>query len=230
MRHFWCWAVIFNLMAAKICFAGDADVRKSRATPTTVDTWSAPYNDVLKIERRSQNRRSNLEKIVGGSLAFLLGTYGYYYDSQQKIGGKLIYSATQSGGILAISSGIIGLNAVSPLIAIDDAFQNHGELTYNQYKHIVVRSRNSETLGEIQKTAISTGLLAVLYSYNGYQERKGNTVLRNTFAFLAFNFTLFSSVSFYRWSVFDDAMVEPRSGQVSFFINSSNSLALVARF
>jgi hypothetical protein len=230
MKRFWYWAVLFNFISAQLVFAGDADMRKSRDNTEPANVWTAPYNNFLRIERRAQNRRVNLEKIVGGSLAFLLGTYGYYNDSQQKIGGKIIYSVTQSGGILAISNGIVGLNSVSPLIAIDDAFQNDRELSYSQYKRIVVKSRYSDSLGDIQKTAISTGLLAVLYGYNGYQERAGNVVLRNTFAFLTFNFTLFSSVSFYRWAVFEDPSDAPDSSRVSIFINSKNSLAMIARF
>lgn len=203
MKRFLCWVVLSSVAPAYPSLASAPNAGSDSKKSSKTDLWTRPYEKALQDERRQYNKRTNLEKMVGGALAFALGTYGYYNDENRQIAGKLIYSATQSGGILALSSGIVGFSASSPVIAIDDAFQKKGELSYEDYKRIVVQSSRASELAEIQKTAISTGLLAVLYSYNGFKERNESQILRNTFGFLAFNFTLFSGVSFYRWMTFE---------------------------
>lgn len=230
MRRFWCLAVLYSLTANQIAWAGEKAPRPSRTAPPASEAWTKSYNQIIRSERRSQNSRTDIEKIVGGSLAFLLGTYGYYNDKQQKVAGKLIYSATQSGGIIALSSGIVGLSSVSTLAALDDEFLREGDLSYGHYQRVVVSTIKSQELGEIQKTAISTGLLAALYGYNGYAERKGNLALRNTFLFLTFNFTLFSSVSFYRWYNFEDIPSSSDSGKLRVSLDSINSLRFSITF
>jgi hypothetical protein len=225
MRHFLLLVVLCSLIFDRPAWAITEPVRPTEKKEK-IDLWSTPYNEALRIERRAFNQRSSLEKIVGGTLAFALGTYGYYNDDNQQIAGKLIYSATQSGGILALSDGIIGLSSSSTVIALDNAFQKKGELTYSDYKRIVVQSRQASELGEIRKTAISTGLLAILYGYNTYKEGSGNQVLRNTFGFLAFNFTLFSGVSFYRWINFEEIAPTQPKIQIGASINSGSSVSI----
>jgi hypothetical protein len=230
MRRYWCWALLCSLLWNQTGLAAPSASTQSRTAPPAVDPWSKSYSEIIKNERKSQKSRTNIEKIVGGSIAFLLGTYGYYNDPTQNVSSKLIYSVTQSGGILAISSGIVGLSSMSPLTALDDAFLKKGELTYGEYKRVVTIASESQKLAEIQKTAISTGLLASLYGYNAYSERQGNVALRNTFLFLAFNFTLFSSVSFYRWYNFDGMDALERSGKLTVSLQSLNSMRLMVEF
>jgi hypothetical protein len=226
MKRFLCLAALCSIVFQNYAFAAPPSATNASKKPARADVWTAPYQKALHDERRHYNKRSNLEKIVGGTLAFSLGTYGYYNDVNRKIAGKLIYSATQSGGILALSSGIVGLSASSPVIAVDDAFQQKGDLSYDDYKRIVVQSSRASELAEIQKTAISTGLLAVLYGYNSFKERNNSQILRNTFGFLAFNFTLFSSVSFYRWITFEDDDFSQKKSKVVASLDNLNTLSL----
>ncbi len=226
MKRFLCLAVLFSLRAQWAFPATNSSNLSSSVKSKKMDLWTSSYEKALQDERRLYNKRSNLEKIVGGTLAFALGTYGYYNDSNRRIAGKLIYSATQSGGILALSSGIVGLSSTSTVIAVDEAFQKKGDLAYEDYKRIVVQSSMASELAEIQKTAISTGLLAALYSYNGFKERNGNQILRNTFGFLAFNFTLFSGVSFYRWITFETGSAGSPQSKMSASWDSPTSFSI----
>lgn len=230
MKHSLFWVVFCSLVVASEASAAETQQKRPAKTELkpapAMDSWSEPYATAIRAERRTHNTRSNIERIVGGSLAFALGTYGYYNDSTRQTAGKIIYSATQSGGILALSSGIVGLSSESPLLALDSEFLKKGQLSYDDYKRIVVRSRSASELAEIQKTAIASGLLATLYAYNGYMERNRNLVLRNTFGFLAFNFTLFSSVSFYRWINYEDSLSTPNAAKITASIDSLNSVSI----
>jgi hypothetical protein len=206
MKPLWFLAALYSQLFVVVPAGLGTEVPEAKVERRSgrLSFYSTAYDAVIRKERRQLNRRSNLEMVVGGSLAFALGTYGYYSDPRLKTAGKLIYSVTQSGGILALSNGIVGLNASSPLIALDDAFTESRRLSYEEYKRIVVISTRASELAEIKKTSISAGLLGLLYGYNAYLERKSNPVLRNTFGFLAFNFMLFSGASFYRWATFED--------------------------
>jgi hypothetical protein len=233
MRRFWCLAFLCNFCVFEVAVLADQlpkAARPNEQKSKTTDIWTRPYEQAIRSERKTYNNRTHVERIVGGGLAFALGTYGYYNDKNRQIAGKLIYSATQSGGILAISNGIVGLSTTSPILALDEEFQHQGRLTYPEYRKIVVESSRSSELAGIQRTAISAGLLAALYSYNSYLERRGNVVLRNTFGFMAFNFTMFSSVSFYRWYTFGDDMPKPASRQLSASLDSWNSMSLKYTF
>jgi hypothetical protein len=229
MRLCWCLAFLYNICFIETLRAAeqlDKSPRLMEQKTKTADIWTRPYEQAIRSERKSYNDRTHIERIVGGGLAFALGTYGYYNDKNRQIAGKLIYSATQSGGILAISSGIVGLSSTSPILALDEEFQKQGRLSYQEYKRVVVESSRSAEIAGIQRTAISAGLLAALYSYNSYLERRGNLVLRNTFGFMAFNFTMFSSVSFYRWYTFADDAPKSIPGRVTASLDSWNTMSL----
>lgn len=230
MRYFWYSVLRFSIVwlsffSSMILFAASP-----KPAPPANDYWSKEYSRMVKQEQRTYNRRSNLEKIVGGSLAFGLGAYGYYGNMEQRVSAKVIYSITQSGGILAISSGIVGLSSDSAFLELDKAFLREGEMTYEKYKKVVIRSMRTQELAEIKKTAISSGLLALLYGYNSYLERKGNKVVRNSYAFLAFNLSLFSGASFYKWTTFNDDEEETSSARASLTLESLNSVKLTLKF
>lgn len=228
MKLFLLLALLFNCCeTSNVVFAAVSGQKiKDRKSSKKIDELANFYEDALRSERVIYNDRSNTEKIIGGSLAFALGTYGYYRDTDRKIAGKIVYSATQSGGILALSSGIVGLTSSSTILAVDSAFRMRGEMTYNDYKSVVVTSKRAAELAEIQKNAISTGLLSILYSYNCFIESKRSEVLRNSFGFLAFNLALFSGVSFYRWIDFDKDLSSKISSQFGLSVAPGSGLVM----
>jgi hypothetical protein len=135
------------------------------------------------------------EKLAAGIAALSVGTYGYYNEDKGAIV-KLIYSGTQTAGLVMISSAVLEYNRPSLILSNDLHFKNFDSMSYEKYKAQVVSTNRRARLAEIKSTSYTTAILGAMYLYNGSQE--DNKSIRNLFYFLGGNFVLISGASFYK--------------------------------
>jgi len=154
------------------------------------------YQSILDEEKQLHDNEYHVETLASGIATLTIGLYGYYLDDRGGTSIRLAYGAAQTAGILMTSSAIKSMNSPSMLILSDRYLRKRKHLSLENYKRAVVSIRKRQERAEKMQIAVTTGILATLYSYNGYREE--NASLKNTFNFLAANFTLISISSFYK--------------------------------
>lgn len=161
--------------------------------------YEKEYKLMLRDERRLHDRSRNVEKVVSGAAALLIGVYGYYFD-RRNIGRQLAYSATQTAGVFMISSSLLESGIPSVMLELDKRIRTSREISYSDYKQILVDVEQRRQVATYKQVAYSSAILATLYSVNAYQERERSVTLRNIYAFLGANFAVISGASFYKLS------------------------------
>ena len=151
------------------------------------------YGKIIKSERRKSNRASAVEGIMSGVAAVVIGVYGYYNDDRGLLT-KVLYSATQTAGVIVASTYLFDLYAPRTVLSLDEYLLKNGDITYSTYKNLLVSVEKQRRSAEVTQMAYSSGVLSLLYGYNGFREN--NKGLSNVFYFLSFNFALISTVSF----------------------------------
>jgi len=175
--------------------------------PQKDQLFKQKYKDILKKEQRNDRQVSLIEDVAAGVAALLIGLYGYYNDDRGVLT-KIAYSATQTAGVLLISKSVLEANKPSLLLLTDKHLRRKGELEYRNYQRGVVRITNRMKIAEYKQLAYTSGILSLIYGYNGYREEeiKG---LKNVFYFLSFNFLLVSVSNTYKVFSSDPALDAP---------------------
>jgi len=168
----------------------------SRSSPSKDRYFEKKYENILDKERKDDKQVSLVEDVAAGVAALLIGLYGYYNDDRGTLT-KIAYSATQTAGVVLISKSIYESNKPSLLLLTDKHLKQKGDLAYRNYQRGVVRITHRMKMAEHKQLAYTSGILSLIYGFNGYQEKniKG---LRNVFFFLSFNFLLVSTSNFYK--------------------------------
>ncbi len=155
------------------------------------------YEEILRKEKKSTSERSYIENLASGLAATVIGFYGYYYD-ERGLMTKVTYSLTQTAGIILTSNAIYQRSKPSFILLADRHLRNRGALDYEKYQIGVVKIQDQESHAKTKNVAVTAGILAGLYAYNGYRENE-LVNLKNAFYFLSFNFALISGISTYKF-------------------------------
>ena len=157
------------------------------------------YQKILTDEEAPKQREAVVENVAAGGAALCIGLYGYYNDNRGLMT-RLIYSATQTAGVLMVSDAILSANNPS-FMAMTDAYLARGKtLDIDKFKFAVVNLTRKQKLAQYKQLAYSGGILSGIYFYNAYRESEPS--LRNVFYFLGANFFLVSAANFYRLLTF----------------------------
>ncbi len=156
------------------------------------------YQEILEEEREQLRKGEFIEDLASGLAALTIGLYGYYNDNRG-ISSKLIYSATQTAGVLFISQTIRRADQPSLLLSLDRSLRRHDTIDLESYKRLVVRVDDKLTRSNQKQLAYTSLILGSIYGYNAFRE-KDIAALRSVFGFLSFNFFVVSGVNFFKLS------------------------------
>lgn len=183
-------------------YAGDRPESSTNLMPSqdlrSNKDMESEYRLLMKKEFEARDINALSERLIGGSVALAIGTYGYFFD-ERGLTGKAVYSATQTAGVLMISNAIFDANRPSLALSMNRYLQQNGEINMEGFRRLFVETEGKGRIAENKQLAYTSAILAGLYGYNGYRAKTDSFGLKNTLYFLSFNFTVISAVSFYRF-------------------------------
>ncbi len=156
------------------------------------------YMAIVEKEQRGLRRAEWVEDLASGTAALVIGFYGYYND-QRGLATKLAYGATQTAGVLMLSSTFGRLNKPNLLLHMDQELTAGQPLDRETYQKWVVDTDEQTHRTEQRQIAYTALILGGIYGYNAIREHQV-LALRNVFAFLSVNFLVVSSVNFAQFS------------------------------
>lgn len=186
----------FSLLSLLILLLPRLSMAVEPMEPTALSPLEERYQEILLEEREQLRRGEFVEDLVSGLAALTIGTYGYYNDNKG-LTTKLIYSGTQTAGVILISNSIRRLDRPSLLLSLDRSIRKRENMDLERFKKLVVRIDERVARSDQKQLAYTSLLLASIYGYNAYRETK-IIGLRNVFGFLSFNFFIVSGVNFFR--------------------------------
>lgn len=176
------------------------------------DYYDTKYRELVAKEREQTSRQRLVEQASSGIAAIIIGMYGYYNDNRGLLT-RVVYSATQTAGVVMVSDAIVDANSPSLLLSVNRYLARRGPIDMDRFKRGLVSIERRRQEGELKKIAYTSGVLSAMYFYNGYRERKNTPALSNVFLFLGGNFLLISGVGFYKLKTFDRDHLPPSSQQ-----------------
>ena len=191
--------IIFRLLLLFVyCISTQAAIARSENHVEVLENkYAQKYQEILRKEKKTTSERSYVENLASGLAATIIGFYGYYFD-ERGLMTKVTYSLTQTAGIILTSDAIYQRSKPSFILLADRHLRNRGALDYEKYQIGVVKIQEQESLATTKNVAVTAGILAGLYAYNGYREKE-LVNLKNAFYFLSFNFALISGISTYKF-------------------------------
>lgn len=155
------------------------------------------YDRLIEHERARKNPENLAERLASGIAALGIGLYGYYNDDRGVLT-KVVYSATQTAGVVLVSNAILDSNQPSLLLLTDRYLHHRQQMDLTKFKRGIVLIEEKRALGEAKQLAYTSAILCGIYAYDGYRAKGSEEGLRNVFYFLSFNFALISAANFYR--------------------------------
>jgi hypothetical protein len=188
-------ALISNILILALMSSPLHAEERRPARPMTPEV-DAAYQKIIEEERQEFLQDEFSEDLASGIAALIIGLYGYYNDNRG-VATKMVYSATQTAGVLMISSTLGRLNRPSLLLTMDRQLRRNSNMSFPEYQRLVVKAREANDRASYQQIAYTSMILGGIYGYNAYREKEAQA-LRNVFAFLSLNFLVVSGVSFAR--------------------------------
>ena len=156
------------------------------------------YDQMIAEEAKRTSSENYTSRLGSGIAALCIGLYGYYNDDRGILT-RVVYSATQTAGVVMISSSILDANQPSMLLLTDKFLNRRQQMDLGRFKRGTVMIERRRTIGEYKQMAYTSAILSGIYAYNGYREQVDEYVgLKNALYFLSFNFALISGANFYR--------------------------------
>ncbi len=199
----------FNILLILIFIAGGHAKAQTEGETNNLDLLEQKYQDILKQEREQMRKGDFVEDLASGLAALTIGLYGYYNDNRG-ISSKLIYSATQTAGVLMISQTIRKADQPSLLLQVDKNLRKRESMDLETYKKMVVRIDERLSRSQQKQLAYTSLILGSIYGYNAYREKQ-IPGLRNVFGFLSANFLVVSGVNFFKLSQAKDIFLQDQN-------------------
>lgn len=160
---------------------------------------SSDYNKLISTLKENRESRHYVENLASGIAGLTIGLYGYYNDDRG-IAAKVIYTATQSAGVLLIGEAIESQYTKNLYLLFDKFsldFDQENKWSIEKFKKELVEAHRTNQKSTQLKIAYTSGILSGLYLYNGIRERSNNKSLSNIQLFFSFNAAMISLSSFY---------------------------------
>jgi hypothetical protein len=154
------------------------------------------YEALLERTTRESSKSQALEYVASGITAIAVGVYGYYVTAPDPVV-KLLYAATQTAGVLTVGFGVQSLTQPSLIKEIDRSFGDDDFVSRKTMQGLLVDFDRRRSKAADLAQGYTSGILAALYSYNGYREKGDDKTIRNIYWFLAANFVVASGMGFY---------------------------------
>jgi hypothetical protein len=176
-----------------IAIAGESKDKKSGEREVSQEV-EREYLRIIRRERSNSNRTRALEGLIAGVAATVIGTYGIYNDDRGIVS-RVIYSATQTAGIISASRYYLIMNTPVAILELDEILKEQPALSLDNFKDLMVTVDRKRRISESTAVGYASLILAGIHGYNGYNEK--NVGLRNVYYFMSLSFALTSGFSIY---------------------------------
>ena len=150
------------------------------------------YSTLLELEKKQSATDRSFDLISGGLLAVGIGLYGHY-NTNANVLMKLVYTGTETAGVLTVSKGIQRFYSRSLILDLDQTFvrsleRGSSTIELSEAKDTIANNYSSNLKAKKMTSGYSATLLSLLNFFHAYRSTNTDPIMVNVHLFLGVSF------------------------------------------